>query len=72
MSKKKDYCTWFPDTFMGIYIGDCCKIHDEECSTSKFFICLRKKLGYTWSTLITTGGAFGCWIRYTKQMIKRL
>jgi len=69
--EKKDYCTWFQDTFLGIYIGDCCKIHDEECSTHKFFNCLQTKLNSTWSTLITTSGAIGCWFKYTSKMFKK-
>lgn len=67
----KDYCTWFPDNWKGVYIGDCCKIHDEECSTSKFLKCLYKKVGLH-SVYITAGGALGCWIKYTKKMIGRI
>ena len=68
----KDYCTWFPEYWFGTYIGDCCKGHDTNCSTSRFFVCLRSKIGYIGSSLITTGGAIGCWAKYTKQMIGRL
>lgn len=27
-SKTKDYCTLSPDSIFGVYIGDCCRIHD--------------------------------------------
>ena len=77
---KKDYCTWFPErwpVWIGsfkwrlAYIGDCCKIHDDKCSTSKFFMCLKRKRAVGFK-MIVTGGAIGCWIRHTKQMISRM
>ena len=70
--KSKDHCTWFPEYWFGTYIGDCCEIHDEACSTSKFFKCLKRKIGLFGTILITTGGAIGCWFKYTKAMIKRI
>lgn len=63
---KKEYCTWFPEYWFGTYIGGCCKIHDEECSTKDFYKCLRSKIGLVGSLLITAGGALGCIIRYGK------
>ena len=62
----KDNCTWFPETWMGQYIGGCCFIHDNTCSTIKFYQCLRTKLGIFWSSLITLGGALGCMVKYQK------
>lgn len=69
---KKDYCSFFPEKIYGINISDCCKLHDEECSTSQFFKCLRKKLDFFTALLITTGGSIGCWVKYTPKMFKRL
>jgi len=70
--KRKDYCTWFPEFWLQwyktkyfipflrkVYIGDCCKIHDEKCSTSAFIKCLWKKHIFV-ATLITAGGYIGC------------
>jgi hypothetical protein len=71
-NKPKDYCTWFPENWMGKYIGHCCKGHDSNCSTKQFYNCLRIQLGIFWSGVITAGGAIGCWIKYTSKMIKRL
>ena len=59
-------CTWFPEYWMGKYIGDCCWLHDETCSTKVFFRCLRTKLNLFWSTLISLGGALGCMVKYKK------
>ena len=52
----KDWCTGFPEywyqwylkwgwlpAWRKIYIGDCCKDHDEDCSTVVFMKCLWKK-----------------------------
>lgn len=69
---KDDYCTWFPETIFGVYIGDCCKIHDEECSTRQFFNCLKERIGTLHALWITLGGAIGCWVKYPKIMKDRL
>ena len=66
------HCTLFPDTFLGVYIGNCCKGHDGNCSTGQFYKCLTKLLAKHWAMIITGGGAIGCWVRYTKGMLKRL
>lgn len=77
---KKDYCTLFPDIWFKItwrfkivkvYIGDCCKDHDETCSTRKFFLCLKHKIGEFFATLIAFGGSVGCWVKYTRLMINK-
>ena len=54
------------------YIGDCCKIHDETCSTSKFYKCLKGKVGSFHASYITLGGALGCLIKYPIKMIRRI
>lgn len=28
--KSPDYCSWSPDWICGVYIGNCCKNHDED------------------------------------------
>ncbi len=68
----KDYCTWFPESWRGIYIGDCCKGHDDTCSTHAFYKCLRKKIGLLGSLLIALGGSVGCWVKYTSRMWRRV
>jgi len=67
-----DYCTWFPETWKGIDISECCKKHDETCSTGKFFRCLKEKIGKFHASYISLGGAIGCWLQYPKRMIKRI
>ena len=69
---KKDYCTMFPEKWVGVDISDCCKLHDNTCSTTKFFNCLKGKIGTFHSSYISLGGGFGCWVKYTSKMIKRL
>jgi len=75
-----DYCTLFPENWRGVYIGLCCKGHDSDCSTSRFYVSLYKafrsklsvKESKLWATVITTGGAFGCWVKYTSKMWRRM
>ncbi len=77
MTEKKDHCTWFPERWLSwngvkiIDISDCCEIHDEDCSTSKFAKCLRSKK-IVGALIITVGGAIGCWAKYTSKMIRRV
>ena len=65
-NNTQDYCTWFPESWFGIYIGDCCKGHDTTCSTKKFYACLRSKIDIVGSLIVTAGGALGCIFRYGK------
>jgi len=68
----KGFCTWFWDTWFGVYIGDCCEGHDSNCGTAIFFRCLVKKFGNKFhATYIAFGGSVGCWVKYTKQMINK-
>ena len=71
-----DYCTAFPERWLSwdkgiVNISDCCKIHDDTLSTSKFAKCLRDKK-IVGALLITMGGAIGAWVKYPLQMIRRL
>ena len=70
----KDYCTLFPESWVGIDISDCCNKHDNEdfCSTRKFYLCLKDKIGKFHATYIGFGGSVGCWVKYTKYMINAL
>ena len=67
----KDYCTWFPERWAGVDISDCCKGHDETCSTTRFYLCLKDKVGKFHATYIAFGGSVGCWVRCTGFMFKR-
>ena len=69
---KKDYCTWFPEKWRGVDISDCCKYHDETCSTRGFYLCLKDKIGKFHATYIGFGGSVGCWVKYTKKMVNAL
>lgn len=73
-----DYCTKFPEFwyqwYLGryyipklrkVYIGDCCKKHDENCSTKVFINCLKKK-NIAGRYAITLVASTACLIRYGK------
>ena len=47
------------------YIGDCCKQHDDNCSTKVFLTCLKKKY-IVGRYVITLVAATVCLIRYMK------
>jgi hypothetical protein len=77
--EKDDYCTCFPDVYLGVKISDCCKKHDDTCSTKIFFNCLYQKfkeqnikLAWFHASYISFGGAVGCWIKYPIKMIKKI
>jgi len=71
----KDYCTMFPEKwFKGfskemVDISECCKNHDDTCSTRQFYLCLKDKVGKFHATYIGFGGSVGCWVKYTGKMI---
>ena len=66
----KDYCTLFPESWAGVDISECCKGHDETCSTRQFYLCLKDKIGKFHATYIGFGGSVGCWVKYSKKMIQ--
>lgn len=68
----KDYCSYFPEYWRKIYIGDCCKIHDDSCGTHSFFNCLKTKITRVESFIITIGGAIGCWFIQPTRMWNRI
>lgn len=70
--QRENNCTGFPEVWLGVNISDCCKKHDDTLSTSKFFKCLRGKIGWFHALYITAGGAIGAWVKYTKTMMKRV
>jgi len=70
----KDYCTKFPEywycwvgwfRWKKIYIGGCCKKHDDNCSTKVFIKCLKEKK-IVGRYAITLVAASACLIRYGK------
>ena len=74
MKDNIDYCTKFPEywycwvswyKWKKTYIGDCCKIHDENCSTKKFIKCLIKKK-VVGRYLITLVASLACLVKYGK------
>jgi len=78
MEEKQDWCTKFPEYwyqwYLGkfyipkmrkIYIGDCCKKHDENCSTKAFIKCLKKK-NVVGRYAITLVASTACLVRYGK------
>ena len=77
---KKDYCTFFPEYWIKVsflfkvtrvYIGDCCKKHDNDCSTRKFFLCLKGKIGEVFASIIGFFGSTGCWWKFKKYMASK-
>lgn len=67
-----DWCSGFPEKWRGEDISEYCKLHDMTLSTSKFYNCLKAKIGRFHAGYITLGGAIGAWIKYTKTMIKKV
>ena len=65
-------CTMFPNVWLGQDLSECCKLHDETLSTSKFYKCLKAKLGWFHASYITAGGAIGAWVKYTRRMWKKV
>jgi len=74
MIEKKDWCTSFPEywyrwktwySWEKVYIGDCCKQHDENCSTKRFIKCLSKR-SIVGRYVITAAAASACLLRYGK------
>ena len=75
---NKNHCTCFVDSIFGVYIGDCCKQHDEdfynqniskEVADKKLFKCVRSKTNVVlasamWIAVRTFGYIF--WNRYKK------
>lgn len=68
----KDYCSFFPEYWRKIYIGDCCKIHDEKCGTKSFYTCLSKKLTKIEAIAIAIGGGLGCWFKQPSRMWNKI
>jgi hypothetical protein len=62
----------FPEKWRGIEIWPCCKLHDEGCSTTKFFRCLRAKITLIEALFIAGGGMIGCAVKYPSKMTKKL
>lgn len=72
-------CTGFPEVWLGVRITDCCIVHDNTCSTHKFYSCLNQKfkdagirLPWFHAGYITFGGMMGCLVKYPSKMIKKL
>ena len=69
---KKDYCTWFKESWRGVDISECCKGHDTDCGSHGFYNCLKGKIGKFHASYIALGGGLGCWAKYTSKMFRRL
>jgi len=80
MENKEDHCSYFPEKWAVWVspfkwqiqdISDCCKKHDESCSTHVFILCLwkRKAVG---AYLIMLGGLLGCLVKYPRKIIKKM
>lgn len=73
---KKDHCTAFPETWVGVDIHLCCKLHDRTCSTVKFYLSLKRrfdkagKKGWIHASYITFGGTVGCLFKYPSKLVK--
>lgn len=86
-----DHCTGFPEywkqwylyngyipSWRRVYIGDCCKIHDNDadgiekgCSSSGFAQCLWKKK-IVGGILIFIVASVACWVRLPSYMKDRV
>lgn len=67
-----DWCTGFPEKWVGVDISECCKNHDETLSSHSFYSCLKGKIGWYHAWYIALGGAIGAWIKYPLAMKKKL
>jgi hypothetical protein len=82
----KDWCTWFPEHWVRwvslfrwevVYIGDLCKAHDDVddhrggCASHPFIRGLLKRR-IVGAIGIFTVASIACWIRYPKDMWRRL
>jgi len=72
----KDWCSYFPEYIFGQYIGDACRGHDGDCSTSRFYKNLVEDLkeltfNHELAFIIAVGGGAGCWWFHTKLMKRR-
>ena len=68
----KDYCTMWFESMYGVDISDCCYKHDESLSTTRFYKCLSSKIDVFSAAIVTVGGFIGAWVKYPKQMWRRL
>ena len=76
----KDYCTgffenwyrWDRETIVApFYLGELCKKHDKECSSSTFFKDLITN-HVVFGLLIGSVASIACWVKYPIQMLKRI
>jgi len=71
----KDYCSCFPERIQGIFIGDICKLHDNEVGEKGTYNPIspainlykrlkERKISLFFCLLITFGGTLMTYIKY--------
>jgi hypothetical protein len=78
---KKDYCSAINEYIDGVYIGDCCKKHDNECgekgsygilnSVIIFYNCLINRIDLTRTIIIVFGGTLFYILKYPYLAYKK-
>ncbi len=72
---NRDYCSSFSENIRGIYIGGCCKKHDNDVGQTGtynpitphivFYRCLKElEVNFALRSIITFGGTIGSLVRY--------
>jgi len=79
--KGKDYCTLLPERIRGVFIGDCCKLHDNETgekgsynplvAIKVFWDCLIEKVQFWLAVSIVSLGTVISIIRYPYFVYKK-
>lgn len=71
---QKSYCCCFTEVFLGCYIGQCCRKHDNHVGQAgtynpitphiAFYKCLKKqKVPFGWRMGMVFGGVVGAWFK---------
>ncbi len=82
MKYKRDYCSGVSDSIQNIYVGDCCKLHDNMVGQAgtynpvtphiAFYKCLKAKgLSFGWVALYTLGGTIFSLYKYPYLAYKK-
>jgi len=76
----KDYCSGVSEFIQNIYVGDCCKAHDNAVGQAgtynpftphiAFYKCLDNRVKRNLAIFYTIGGTIGSWWKYPYLAIK--
>ena len=83
MEEKRDYCTCFPEYIENIYIGNCCRRHDNQVGEAGTFNPVTPHIDFyndlralgvskKWSVIITLGGTVFSLVKYPYFVYKKI